>query len=400
MLTADCTAEGLVIKSLILYLISHWDAMDLRRIPAVIMRGGTSRGLFLRAADVPDDPAARDALLLDLMGSPHPLQVDGLGGGHSSTSKVMIISPSAEPGIDVDYLFAQVSVRTAYVDYTGNCGNLTAAVAHFAVEEGLVDPQSPVTEVHLRNRNTGVSVVASVLVEDGTPLVHGTCEIAGVDRPGAPITTTYLDPAGAVFDSALPTGRARDDIDVPRLGVVSLSIVDVTNPMIFVRATDLGLTGEEDPAVVNGQDDVLARVEAVRACCAVTLGLVPTMAEATAISPSQPKIAVLAPPRGDLDDRGDHASDLTARAFSMQRMHHAFTVTGLLCLAAASAIPGTIPHEVAGRPGAGPTTTTVAHASGVTTVCADVEDGTARVRSVSIDRTARRLMQGDAFVPA
>ena len=373
--------------------------MDLRRIPAVIMRGGTSRGLFLHAADVPDDPVARDALLLDLMGSPHPLQVDGLGGGHSSTSKVMIISPSTEPGIAVDYLFAQVSVRTAYVDYTGNCGNLTAAVAHFAVEEGLVSPQSPVTQVHLRNLNTGVSVVASVLVEAGTPQVHGTCEIAGVDRPGAPITTTYLDPGGAVFDSVLPTGRARDDVDVSGVGPVTLSIVDVTNPMIFVRATDLGLTGHEDPAVVNGQEDVLGRVEAVRACCAVKLGLVSTMDEATAVSPSQPKVAVLAPPRGD---DGDHASavHLTARAFSMQRMHHAFTVTGLLCLAAASGIRGTIPHEIAGRSGAGPTTTTVAHASGLTTVGADVEDGTARVRSVSIDRTARRLMQGEAFVPA
>ena len=369
--------------------------MDLRRIPAVVMRGGTSRGLFLHAADVPENQGARDQLLLDLMGSPHPLQVDGLGGGHSSTSKVMVVSPSDLADVDVDYLFAQVSVRTPVVDYAGNCGNLTAAVAQFALEEGLVSAQAPVTEVRLRNLNTGAIVIASVQVEDGAPKVEGTCVIAGVNRPGAPITTTYLDPGGAIFDSTLPTENARDVMDVPGVGSVELSIVDVTNPMIFVRATDLGLAGDDDPAVVNGQPDVLDRVEAVRAACAVTLGLAATADEATASSPSQPKIAVLAPPGAAA------GADIAARAFSMQRMHHAFPVTGLLCLAAATAIVGTIPHEMADRAGSDPSRTIVAHAAGLSTVMADVgmHDGAPAVRSVSIERTARRLMQGEAFIP-
>ena len=371
--------------------------MDLRRIPAVVMRGGTSRGLFLHAGDVPEDRNARDQLLLDLMGSPHPLQVDGLGGGHSSTSKVMIVSPSSDPDVDVEYLFAQVSVRTPVVDYAGNCGNLTAAVAHFAIEEGLVKPQAPLTDVRLHNLNTDVTVIASVQVEDGAPRVEGTCEIAGVGRPGAPITTTYLEPGGAVFDSALPTGSVRDTVDVPGRGPVELSIVDVTNPMIFMRATDLGLTAGEDPAAVNGQPEVLERVESIRAACAVKLGLATSVDDATAMSPSQPKIAVVAAPIAE----AGAGADIAARAFSMQRMHHAFTVTGLLCLAAASAIPGTIPHEIAGRSESGPTATTVAHAAGLSTVLADVEmhEGTPRVRSVSIERTARRLMQGEAFIP-
>jgi 2-methylaconitate cis-trans-isomerase PrpF len=381
---------------LILYLISSWDAMELRRIPAVLMRGGTSRGLFLHAGDVPADTGARDQLLLDLMGSPHPLQVDGLGGGHSSTSKVMIVSPSGRPDVDVDYLFAQVSVRTAVVDYTGNCGNLTAAVAHFAVEEGLVCAASPVTEVRLRNLNTGALVLASVRVEDGVPLVHGGLRIAGVARSGAPLTTTYLHPGGAVFDSTLPTGNPRDDVDVPGVGQIQLSIVDVTNPMIFVHAAHIGLTGNEDPAVVNERPEILNRVEAIRTTCAVNLGLASSLEEASATSPSQPKIAVLAAPA----DGG--GADVTARAFSMQRMHHAFTVTGLLCLAAAAAIPGTVPHEVIGHSGGSETTTTVSHAAGLSTVTADVDtnDGGIRVRSVSIDRTARRLMQGEAFIPS
>ena len=370
--------------------------MDLRRIPAVVMRGGTSRGLFLHAADVPADRGARDQLLLDVMGSPHPLQVDGLGGGHSSTSKVMVVSPSDIPDVDVDYLFAQVSVRTPVVDYAGNCGNLTAAVAHFAVEEGLVNAQAPVTDVRLRNLNTGAIIIASVEVEDGAPKVEGTCVIAGVNRPGAPITTTYLDPGGAIFDSTLPTGSLRDVIEVPGVGPVELSIVDVTNPMIFVGAADLGLTGSDDPAVVNGQPDTLDRVEAVRATCAVMLGLAATAEEATASRPSQPKIAVLAPPSS-----AEPGADISARAFSMQRMHHAFPVTGLMCLAAAAAIPGTIPNEMATRTGSDPSRTTVAHAAGLSAVKADVEtqDEAPAVRSVSIDRTARRLMQGEAFIP-
>jgi 2-methylaconitate isomerase len=370
--------------------------MDVRRIPAVMMRGGTSRGLFLHAADVPTDKGARDRLLLELMGSPHALQVDGLGGGHSSTSKVMVVSRSEEPDADVDYLFAQVSVRTPVVDYTGNCGNLTAAVAHFALEEGLVQGRSPVTDVRLRNLNTGASVVASVQVEGGVPRVEGNCKIAGVDRPGAPIRTTYIDPGGAVFDSTLPTGNACDEVHVPGIGPVELSIVDVTNPMIFVRATALGLTADDDPAAVNGQPGLLDRVEAVRAACVMKLGLASTAQQATSTSPSQPKIAVLAP-AGSVP-----GADIAARAFSMQRMHHAFTVTGLLCLAAASAIPGTIPNQITGRTGGGSTATTVAHAAGLSTVVADVatENGGTRVLSVSIERTARRLMQGEAFIPA
>jgi 2-methylaconitate isomerase len=370
--------------------------MEFSRIPVVVMRGGTSRGVFLHAAQVPERAEDRDRLLLDLMGSPHPLQIDGLGGGHSSTSKVMIVSRSDASDCDVDYLFAQVSVRTPLVDYAGNCGNLTAAVAHFAVEEGLVSPLEPVTEVRLRNRNTGARVNASVRVSDGVPEVDGDCVVAGVERPGSPITTTYVEPGGSMFDSALPTGRPRERIAVPGVGVVELSIVDVTNPMIFVRAADLGMDAHEDPASVNGQPALLDRVEAIRAACAVELSLATSAEDATATSPSQPKIALVGPPRPDAAS----GAQIAARAFSMQRMHHAFPVTGLLCLAAASALPGTIPAEIAVRGTDG--SMAVGHAAGLSRVLADVEvsGGLPHVRSVSIERTARRILQGEAFVPA
>ena len=288
-------------------------------VPVVVMRGGTSKGVFLHESDVPRRGHALDNMLLEF---PDPMQIDGLGGTHSSTSKVVIVRPSSTPGIDVDYWFAQVAVDAASVDWSGNCGNLTTAVAPFAIDEGLVPAQGLLTKVRLHNCNTGVVVEALV-------------------PTGAPITTNYLKPAGGVLGETFPTGSPFDVIDTPD-GRVRISIVDVTHPYASVRSTDVGIWLDRDsPQSLNADTALLERLELLGGRCTVLLGLVARPKEARRRFPATPRLMV------DPPSAGDAAScDVAALGFSMSRIHQALPMMGALCLGAAAAIPGTVAAEI------------------------------------------------------
>ncbi|MGP3937128.1 PrpF domain-containing protein [Nonomuraea sp. KM88] len=352
-------------------------------IPAVLMRGGTSKGLFLHARDLPPAGPARDALILDLMGSPDPMQIDGLGGTHSSTSKVVVVEPGGD-GDDVWYWFAQVGVDRPIVDWSGNCGNLTSAVGPFAVDEGLVTAVEPVTRVRLRNGNTGVRILAEVPVRDGRARAAGTHHIPGVRRPGAPIVTRYLG-LGPCYPASGPVSLL-DGEDGP----VEVTILDVTHPYVFARAEDLRVDlGAAPPAALGADGALLARLERLRGAAAVALGRAAQPDEAARDSPIVPRIALVGEP---LDD-GHHVAAL---GVSMGRIHHALPMTAALCLGAAVRLPGTVPSGVAR--GVSDATVRVRHPRGVVEVLADVDPAASPpVRSVGAVRTARRLMEGRVY---
>lgn len=367
--------------------------MSQLEVPAVVMRGGTSRGVFFHADDLPADRKKWDDIFVEVIGAPDPLQIDGLGGTFSSNSKVIVVWPSDSSDHDVEYLFVQVALDQPAAFCDGNCGNLTSAVGPFAIDEGLVDPVDGETVVRLRNANTNRAVTARVPVADGVAVVEGDYKIPGVRGSGAPIVTTYEHPAGAVLGKVLGLDASRVELKAPEVGSVTASIVDVTSPVVFLRAHDVGLTATEEPATVNQDAALLRRIELIRAAAAVELGLAPTIAAATKESPVQPKLAVCEPDEG--------ASGLRARIFSMGRMHHAFTVTGLLCLGAAAAIPGTIPFECNSSPdGFSHDRVRISHAKGAVEVGVDLAPGSGVpvVRGVSVTQTARRLMRGSVYV--
>jgi 2-methylaconitate isomerase len=363
-------------------------------LPVVLMRGGTSKGVFVRECDLPAVGPDRDELLLRLMGSPDPMQLDGLGGSHSSTSKVVAMSVSDRPDCDVEYLFAQVGVDRSHVDYRGNCGNLTTAVGPYAIDEGLVPVSGAVTRVRLFNRNTGIRILAYVPVADGRAAVAGDCVVAGVPGTGAPVVTEYLEPAGAVLGSALATGRPCDMVAAPGGDLVPVSLVDVGGPVAFVRAADLGLDPLPAPAAANADRDLLDRLEALRGACAVLAGLAASSTCARTASPALPRLALVGGPDPA------HGSHLSLRVLSMQRMHHACPITVVMCAAAAAMLPGTVPSAAAPRLTAqaqGDTTVLVAHPKGMVAATVRMAAGPA-VRSVAVTRTARRLLAGQAYL--
>ncbi len=368
-------------------------------LPAVIMRGGTSRGVFVHKANVPDPGPARDRLMLDLLGTADPTRIDGLGSTLSSANKVMIVGPGRS-GHDVDYLFVQGLIDRDAVDYAGNCGNLTAAVAAFAVDEGMISPVEPVTSVRMFNENTGRRIIGHVPVHDGRVISDGDFTIAGVTRPGARIRNEYLDPSGSTLGSMLPTGSPADLIHVPGLGEVEVSIVDVTNPFVFVRAGDVGFDITASAAELNADAALLDRLEAIRGAAAVRVGLVADPATAQITSANVPKIAVVSAPMNYRVASGEDVQpdqiDLMARMVSMGAVHHAFAMTGVMCAAAATRIPGTVAHTVTGH--RGEEQVVIGHQRGVTGAALSFDD-TGEVRSVTVDRTARRLMSGTAHVP-
>ncbi|MCI0584028.1 MAG: PrpF family protein, partial [Chloroflexi bacterium] len=339
-----------------------------------------------------------DAVFLAALGSPDPSgrQLDGLGGGISSLSKVAIVGPPTRPDADVDYTFGQVEVTRASVDYRGNCGNISSAIGPFAIDEALVPAREPATVVRVHNTNTRKLIHARVPVETGAAAVRGDFVLDGVPGTGARITLDFLDPGGAVTGHLLPTGRPQDVLDVPGIGPIAASLIDATNPMVFVRAKDLDLDGTERPEDLDARAGLPARLEAIRRAAAVLMGLARTPEDAGRRSPAVPKVALVAPPTGYRTLAGltvePDAVDLVARIVSMGKAHRAFALTGAMCLAVAARIKGTLAHEAAAFVGAAGDVR-IGHPSGVLPVAAAVArgpDGVPVAETVTVYRTARR----------
>ncbi len=384
------------------------------RIPATYMRGGTSKGVFFRLHDLPafaQAPGkARDALLVRVIGSPDPYgkQTDGMGGATSSTSKVVIISPASVPDHDVDYLYGQVPVDGDFIDWSGNCGNLSSAVGPFAIANGFLDParipRDGLCTVRIWQANIGKTIVAHVPVHAGEVQESGDFELDGVTFPAAEIALEFLDPAdegedgGAMF----PTGQLVDELDVPGLGRVRATLINAGVPMVFVEAATLGYDGTELQPAINEDKAALARLEAIRAAGAVRMGLIGDVAQAAA-RPLTPKVAFVAPPKDYVASSGKPvaAADiaLLARAISMGKLHHAMMGTASVAIATAAAVPGTLVNAAAG--GGTRDVVRFGHPSGTLRVGADVRqvDGQWVATKAVMSRSARVLMEGTVRVP-
>jgi len=348
------------------------------RIPCVLMRGGTSRGPYFLETDLPADDAARDRVLLAVMGSPHALQVDGLGGSHAQTSKVAIVSRASHPQADVDYLFAQVSVDRALVDVSPNCGNMLSGVGPFAIEAGLVAAQPGETKVRIYNRNTRSLIEAIVQTPGGSVAYDGATAIDGVEGTAAPVKLSFLDAMGSKTGRLLPSGNARETIDG-----LSVTLVDYAMPMMLLSAAELGLRGDEPPALLDGNSALLARLERVRREAGRRMGLGDVSGLVV------PKIGVLSAAR--------NGGTLTSRYFVPDRCHRSHAVTGALCIAVASRLPGTVAHEFARAEPVSPVT--IEHPSGRIQIDLSFTSG-GDIARASVIRTARRIFEGSVIVPA
>jgi 2-methylaconitate isomerase len=378
--------------------------MPQRAIPAVYMRGGTSKGVFFRAQDLPADPLERDRLLLRVIGSPDPYgkHIDGMGGATSSTSKIVIVDRSSRADCDVQFLFGQLAVDRDVIDYSGNCGNLTTAVGPFAITQGLVAASEGVTTLRLWQQNIGKPIVAHVPVRNGEPIEVGEFEMDGVPFPGAEIPLEFLDAGGGGDGALLPTGRVIDVLDVPGVGRFEVSFINAGNPTVFLTAAALGLTGTELQPAINTNRAQLDRLETIRAHAAVAMGLAPDPATATRDRPISPRLAFVCPPTTYVASSGKtierESIDITARIISMGVLHHAFTGTGAVAIAVAAALPGSIVAQVATRVNP----LRVGHVAGAMTVGADVRRSGDEwiVDRVLVSRSARRLMSGLVYVPS
>jgi 2-methylaconitate cis-trans-isomerase PrpF len=368
-----------------------------RRIPAVLMRGGTSKGLFFHERDLPADPAARDRVILAAYGSPDPgrRQIDGVGGAFSVTSKVAIISASASPDYDVVYHFGQVSIDRPIVDFKGNCGNISSAVGPFAVDEGLVQAVEPMTRVRIHQKNTNKLIVAEVPAKHGKFDEAGDYAIDGVPGAGSRIILRFVDPGGAVTGKLLPTGNRKDRFEVRAFGAVEVSCID---------AESIGLKGAETEEF-DRRSDITYILEAIRCQAAVRLGITATEEEAARRSQAVPKVAVVAASHAStaLNGRTIQADevDLLARMLSMGTLHRAYAVSGAVATAGLAMIPGTVVSELLGKTGPGRDLLRIGHPGGVIEVGAAIETRSNEYvyREAVLGRTARRLMEGSVLVP-
>lgn len=338
------------------------------KIPAMMLRGGTSRGLYFLEKNIFPAGEQRDAFLLRAMGSPDIKQIDGMGGATAVTSKVAIVGPSSRPDADVDYTFAQVSIDKPVVSYRGNCGNILSGVGPFAVEQGLVPITEPVTTVRIHNTNTGKIIYSEVCVANGAVQYMGDTAIAGVPGTAAPVRLKFKNPAGTLGKGLLPTGNVRDMLDVPGFGTVEVSFVDAANPLVFVRAKDLGLDGYILPADIDTSPERLAFLERVRGAAALRLGLVEDPARSAWDSPTVPKLAMISP-AGDYTAVSGAAvrgadMDIAIRMMSMQKAHPTCALTTAMCTAAACLVPGSIVQRMV-RPGFAPQRVRIGHPDGV-----------------------------------
>ena len=362
------------------------------KVPIAVMRGGTSKGIFINYSEMPEDRKLWDNFLLDIMGSPDQRQIDGLGGGNSLTSKAAIIKKSEMKEIDVEYTFAQVSIENQLVDFKGNCGNISSAVGPYAIEQGLVAAVEPVTVVRIFNTNTQKVIIAEVEVENGQVKSDGQCSIPGVPGTGSPIYLSFTDAQGAVTGKLFPSGNPIDLLETKK-GLLEVSIIDVANPLVFVKAQDVGLTGSELPHEFTVEK--LAELEEIRSAAA-EICLFSTKEEATVKSPAVPKLTIIAPPENYLDvnhiERKAIDMDCRIRMMSMQKPHQALAITGAICTTAGAFLTDTILNDVIQVEN---TVLRLGHPSGIIETKVDLIAG--HIGNIKVVRTARLILEGYVY---
>lgn len=375
-------------------------------IRAVFMRGGTSKAIMFRTEDLPAEREAWAPIFLSAIGSPDPYgrQLDGMGGGISSLSKVCVIGRPSRPDADVDYTFAQVSVKDALVDYSGNCGNMSSAVGPFAVDEGLVRAEGNEAVVRIHNTNTRKLIVSRFPLDDGKAAVDGDFVLPGVGGSGAPIRLDFMMPGGAGTGRLLPTGHVIDRLNVPGLGAIEASLVDAANPCVFVPATALEQNGGEMPETIDADRALADHLEAIRLAASVRMGIAESAEAATRI-PSIPKVGMVSPPAATKTLSGEtldpDAIDVLVRMVSVGQAHRAVPLTAALCIATAARIAGSTVHRATREEARRADHIRIAHPSGLTIVGASVRrNGDWIAESASVYRTARRLMEGTVYLRA
>lgn len=372
--------------------------MYMKKYPCVYMRGGTSKAVFFHEKDLPEDKSLWDDIFLKVMGTPDVKQIDGMGGTVSSTSKIAIIAPSNKPGVDVEYTFRQVDIVIPRVDGSANCGNISSAVGPFAIDEGLVPAVEPITVVRVLNTNTNKIIEEHVRVEDGHAMVHGNEVIQGVPGTGSRIDMYFEDPAGSKTGKLFPTGQKKEVFDVPGYGPAEVTVLDCSNPMVFIKASDLGIKGSE-LTELNQNKDVMEHIERIRGIAAVKCGFVEKWEDARTKSTSAPKVSIVSAPQDYINMGGNEVKadtmDLCCRAISVGALHKAYPMTVAVGTGAAARIPGTIVNEIV-KPAPDQDIIRLGHASGVTEV--DVKMGGEKVIKGGVTRTARRIMDGWVYV--
>ncbi len=376
----------------------------MRKFKTVFMRGGTSKGCMFHREDLPEDRSLWDSIFLQAMGDPDPKQIDGMGGTVSSNNKIVIVWKSEEKDVDVEYLVGQVIVGKSQVDYKSNCGNMTAAVGPYAVEEGMVEAAEPAVTVRMLNRNTDKYINVVVPCEKGTFAQDGDCQIARVDGTAAELKVNFLNPAGAKTGKLLPTGNVLDVLDIPGFGKIEATILDVSNPMVLVRAEDIGMKGTELPEEINQNKEVCDLLEKIRGTAACLMGFAKDLEDATANSPAVPKVGFFTKPVSFTDIAGQTVKmedmDLCARVISVFKCHKACPLTSASSISVAAFLEGSVIWKTIGAPAAGRETVRIGHPSGVMTMYPYIEkeNGELRLPSVAVQRTARRIMEGTLYI--
>ncbi|MGN0998927.1 MAG: 2-methylaconitate cis-trans isomerase PrpF family protein [Faecousia sp.] len=376
----------------------------MRSFKTVFMRGGTSKGCMFLKEELPQREQWDD-IFVQVMGSPDPKQIDGLGGCVSSNNKIVVVNESQRPGVDIDYIVGQSIVGQSKIDYKSNCGNMTAAAAPFAVEMGLVENLTePVTVVHMFNLNTNKYIDVEVPVKDGRFNNEGNCAIAGVDGTAGELKVNFLNPAGSKTGMLFPTGKAKEVLTLPD-GEIEATILDVSNPIVLVRAEDIGLTGTELPAQIDANKAVSDKLEAIRGAACVKMGFAKDLRDATENSPAVPKVGFVTAPTGFTDISGKQVAadqmDICARVISVFKCHKACPLTSACAISVAAAVPGTIINELVAKAG---DSVRIGHPSGIMTMFPYLDDtrkplNEIQVSGVAVQRTARRIMDGTVYIP-
>lgn len=376
----------------------------MRKYKTVYMRGGTSKGCMFHREDLPENQNEWDSIFLQAMGNPDPKQIDGMGGTVSSNNKIVIVWRSKEKDVDVEYLVGQVIVGKSQVDYKSNCGNMTAAVGPFAVEEGLVEVIEPFTTVRMLNKNTDKYIHVTVPCENGTFAEDGDCRIAGVDGTAAELKVNFLNPAGSKTGKLLPTGNTLDVLSIPGFGTIEATILDVSNPMVLVRAEDIHMAGTELAEDVNSNPSVCELLEKIRGTAACLMGFAKDLEDAAVNSPAVPKVGFFTKPAAFLDISGNHVEadqmDICARVISVFKCHKACPLTSASSISVAAFLEGSLIQKTLGVPKTGRQFVRIGHPSGIMTMYPYIEkeDGEVRLSGVAVSRTARRIMDGILYI--